>query len=281
MDMSGRRQTRGANNWNLLLGKTIARARQQVGLTQKELCRRTGLSYSTLTKIERGVIQTPSVFTIAKIARATNTSVEDLLAQVDPASSSPTGVEMVYFDVDGSLIDGLEGLWLEVAVGNDQPVSRVRHHFWRHWPAGSRFRRQPADAAANQNSLAWVDSYVQSSRPVRPLIDLMARLSRKMKIGLLSHNSRQLVDKLLEAKKLPDLDYQAVASFDQLEADAPADSIYDHGRQLAGLEAPQILLVDRSPINLARAETAGWRTHRSLSHRPSWSAGQIASYLRV
>ena len=264
------------------MGRTIAKARQQAGLTQKELCRRTGLSYSTLTKIERGVIQTPSVFTIAKIARATNSSVEELLAQVDPAiSSSPTGVEMVYFNVDGVLVDGLEGLWMEVAVGNEQPVSRVRHHFWRHWPAGSRGRRQPADEVAAKNSGAWVDSYVQASRPVRPLVDLMSKLSRKMKVGLLSHNPKPLVDKLLEAKKLPDLDYEAVISFDRLESEDPAQNLYDHGRELAGLGPSQIMLVDQSPVNLARAETSGWRIHQFLPHRPAWSARQIAGYLRV
>ena len=280
--MSGRRQTRGVNDWSLLLGRTIARARQEAGLTQKELCRRTGLSYSTLTKIERGVIQTPSVFTIARIARITNTSVEGLLAQVDPAASaSPTGIEMVYFNVDGVLVDGLEGLWLEVAVGNDQPVSRVRHHFWRHWPAAQRSRFQPADAPVSKNSGAWIDSYVQASRPVRPLTDLVTRLSRKLRVGLLSNAPQSMVQKLLETNKLPQLDYQAVVSFDQLAADAPAAGIYDHGQQLAGLDPDQILLVDQSPFNLAQAESAGWRVHRSLAHRPVWTANQIASYLRV
>lgn len=264
------------------MGRTIAKARQEAGLTQKELCRRANLSYSTLTKIERGVIQTPSVFTIARIARATSTSVEELLARVDPAAStSPTGVEMIYFDVDGVLVDGLEGLWLEVAAGNDQPVSRVRHHFWRHWPSQHRNRRLSADELTAKNSQAWVDSYIQSSQPVRPLADLMSRLSRKMRVGLLSHSPRLLVDKLLENKKLPNIDYAAIVSADQLQTEGLPANLYDHGQKEAGFDSGQIMLVDQSLVNLAQAESAGWRIHRALASQPSWTASQIAGYLRV
>ena len=45
----------------LALGKAIQQARQNAGLTQQELCHKAELSYSTLAKIERGAIKTPSV----------------------------------------------------------------------------------------------------------------------------------------------------------------------------------------------------------------------------
>jgi len=61
------------------LGKRLQLARKRAGMTQQELCQKAGLSYSTLAKIERGAIRSPSVFTVAAIAQATGTSVEDLL----------------------------------------------------------------------------------------------------------------------------------------------------------------------------------------------------------
>jgi transcriptional regulator with XRE-family HTH domain len=61
------------------LGSRLQLARRRAGLTQQELCQKAGLSYSTLAKIERGAIKSPSVFTVAAIAGATNTSIEDLL----------------------------------------------------------------------------------------------------------------------------------------------------------------------------------------------------------
>src|SRR5213596_2903871 len=92
------------------LGKRLQEARQAAGLTQQELCQKAGLSYSTLAKIERGAIRSPSVFTVAAIAAATNTPLEDLLGVQGGAAQPPTlpakkrsktGVRFVYFDVNG------------------------------------------------------------------------------------------------------------------------------------------------------------------------------------
>jgi transcriptional regulator with XRE-family HTH domain len=52
------------------LGKQLQSARQKAGLTQQQLCHKANLSFSTLTKIERGAIKSPSIFTIQSIASA-------------------------------------------------------------------------------------------------------------------------------------------------------------------------------------------------------------------
>src|SRR5216110_1894533 len=92
------------------LGKKIQLARKRAGLTQQELCQKASLSYSTLAKIERGAIKSPSVFTVAHIAAATGTSIEDLLDiksagqnNIYNKKRSKTGVSIVYFDVNGTL----------------------------------------------------------------------------------------------------------------------------------------------------------------------------------
>ena len=61
------------------LGKRLQLARKRAGLTQQQLCQKAGLSYSTLPKIERGAIRSPSFITVANIASATGTQLEDLL----------------------------------------------------------------------------------------------------------------------------------------------------------------------------------------------------------
>ncbi len=61
------------------LGGKLQLARKRAGLTQQELCQKAGLSYSTLAKIERGAIKSPSVFTVAAIANATGVKLEELL----------------------------------------------------------------------------------------------------------------------------------------------------------------------------------------------------------
>lgn len=61
------------------LGKSIQTLRRQNGLSQERLAQRAGVPYTTLTKIETGVIHKPSVFAIYKIAKALGTSVEALI----------------------------------------------------------------------------------------------------------------------------------------------------------------------------------------------------------
>src|SRR5438105_7997345 len=92
------------------LGKRLQLARQNAGLTQQELCHQAGLSYSTLAKIERGAIKSPSIFTIAGIADVLHTSLDTLVgfdATAGPVvtkKQSKTGVRFVYFDVNGCLV---------------------------------------------------------------------------------------------------------------------------------------------------------------------------------
>ena len=61
------------------LGKRLQEARQAAGLTQQQLCQKANLSFSTLAKIERGAIKSPSIFTVRAIAEALNSTVDQLI----------------------------------------------------------------------------------------------------------------------------------------------------------------------------------------------------------
>lgn len=67
------------NNQRNKLGKKIKKLRNDLGLSQDELARQADVSYTTLTKIETGVIKKPSVYVVAKIAKALNTTLDDLI----------------------------------------------------------------------------------------------------------------------------------------------------------------------------------------------------------
>ena len=64
---------------DFMLGENIKTARKRQKLTQDKLARLADIPYTTLTKIETGVIKKPSVFVIAKIAKVLNISLEALL----------------------------------------------------------------------------------------------------------------------------------------------------------------------------------------------------------
>ena len=61
------------------LGLKIRKLRQKFGLSQDDFARKADVAYTTLTKIETGVIKKPSVFVVNKIAKALSVAIEDLI----------------------------------------------------------------------------------------------------------------------------------------------------------------------------------------------------------
>jgi Helix-turn-helix. len=62
-----------------MIAKNIKKLRKIKGLTQEALARKARVSYTTLTKLESGVIKKPSVQVSAKIAKALGTTIERLI----------------------------------------------------------------------------------------------------------------------------------------------------------------------------------------------------------
>jgi len=61
------------------IGENIKRLRTKQGLSQDDLARRAELKYSTLAKIEGDFVTKPGVQMVARIAKALDVSIEDLL----------------------------------------------------------------------------------------------------------------------------------------------------------------------------------------------------------
>lgn len=61
------------------IGENVKKRRAKLGLSQEDFAQKSGIKYTTLTKIESGVIKTPSVRMVEKIAKALGVSIEDLL----------------------------------------------------------------------------------------------------------------------------------------------------------------------------------------------------------
>ena len=61
------------------IGKNVKKHRNKLGLSQEEFSKKSGVKYTTLTKIESGVIKKPSVVVMAQIAKTLSVSIEDLI----------------------------------------------------------------------------------------------------------------------------------------------------------------------------------------------------------
>jgi transcriptional regulator with XRE-family HTH domain len=61
------------------IGENIKKLRAKLGLSQEDFAKKSGVKYTTLTKIESNVIKKPSVLVMAKIAKSLGVSIEDLI----------------------------------------------------------------------------------------------------------------------------------------------------------------------------------------------------------
>ena len=61
------------------IGENIKKYRNKQGLSQEDFAKKSGVKYTTLTKIESNVIKKPSVLVMDKLAKALGVSIEDLI----------------------------------------------------------------------------------------------------------------------------------------------------------------------------------------------------------
>ena len=61
------------------IGDNIKKYRNKQGLSQEGFAKKSGVKYTTLTKIESNVIKKPSVLIMAKLAKVLGVSIEELL----------------------------------------------------------------------------------------------------------------------------------------------------------------------------------------------------------
>src|SRR5579872_752090 len=117
------------------LGRLLQSARQQAGLTQQQLCQKANLSFSTLTKIERGAIRSPSIFTIQAIAEALGVSLDQLIGAKVPAKTrqfnkSKSGISFIFFDVNGCLVHFYQRAFAKLANDSGVAPDLVETAFW-------------------------------------------------------------------------------------------------------------------------------------------------------
>ncbi len=274
------------------LGKSLQAARKKAGLTQQELCHQVGLSYSTLAKIERGAIRSPSVFTVAAIAQATHSSIEDLLgvkAAAPPATSpkktSHTGIRFVYFDIDGVLVSDWHQTFAEAAEATGLATDVIENAYWRHNDAACRGGMSPEQFNAamakdlNLKSFDWLKYYLRSAKVQKPAQELMHWAAEHYEVGLLHNHMAGVYTALLERGLIPKLDYQTVIDSSEVGCVKPEAKIYEIATKKAGVKPAEILLIDDVRPNLTAADHAGWQILWFDSLDPAASVDRVKKAL--
>ena len=64
-----------------MLAKRVKDCRKQKGWTQQKLAEKTGLSFNTITKIEQGIGDSPTLKTLLKLADALDVGLDELVGR--------------------------------------------------------------------------------------------------------------------------------------------------------------------------------------------------------
>lgn len=275
------------------LGSQLQSARQSAGLTQQELCDKTGLSYSTLAKIERGAIKAPSIFTVMAIAEVVGISLDELMEPHRqhrvPAESgkkrSKSGVRFVYFDINGTLVRFFHAAFTSIAKDTGASADVIETTFWRHNDkvcSGEISLEEFNSVMAKQFGVPkfdWAFYYLASIDSIKPVYDCLTWVAQHYSIGLMSNIMPGFIDALLQRHLIPDVPYTAVIDSSQVGAVKPEKKIYEVAQSRAGVLSDEILLIDDSRTNLIAADKLGWHVLWFDDFRPDESVNRIRAAL--
>lgn len=277
---------------SVALGLRLQQARQRAGLTQQELCQKSGLSYSTLAKIERGAIKSPSIFTVQQIADVLSTSIDELTGGLSanipdkPAKkTSKTGISFVYFDINGCLVSFFHRAFTKIAVDLHLPLDAVENVCWHYNDAVCRgdISLDEYNAllakAFNVDTFDWSSYYLSAVDPIPEAHELLRWTAEHYKVGLLSNIMPGLIEEMRSRSLIPDLAYDAVIGSSDVKAIKPEPEIFAAATQKAGVPPEQILFVDDSRANLMVAEKTGWRVSWFDDFRPKESSDRVRQAL--
>jgi HAD superfamily hydrolase (TIGR01509 family) len=272
------------------LGKQLQVARQKAGLTQQQLCAQANLSFSTLTKIERGAIKAPSIFTIQAIAGALSISLDELIGQAVPGSNrklsrSKSGVSFVYFDVNGCLVYFYQRAFAKISqdtgVQPDIVESAYLHYndeVCRGIISLSDFNAKLAERLGIE-SIRWQDYYLDAIEPIHEMHDMLLWASQHYRVGLLTNIMPGLLSAMRRNGTVPDLPYDVIIDSSEVAAIKPESKIFEIAQQRAGVKTSEILFVDDSRVNLMAAERLDWHVLWFDDSHPEESVSRVRAAL--
>ncbi len=271
MDVSG-----GVMTEERRLGQVLAAARKRAGLTQQGLCHESGVSYSTLAKIERGAIRTPSVFIVKQLADSIGIGLDDLLRGVVVGKAiahsrrnkkvSRNGVRFVYFDMNGCLVQSAVSRTAQLLAQDSGVTSDVIESiFWQYNNDVGRGAKSIDELntvlAERVNMLVdWNRYYLAAVKPTPGIADLVEWVAENYHIGILTNTLPNLVRPMLANGTLPQVDYDVIIDSSEVHALKPDPEMFQIAAERAGFSPREILLVDDDPLNLSAAGKLGWQT---------------------
>jgi putative hydrolase of the HAD superfamily len=272
------------------LGHRLQEVRREKGFTQQELCQKANLSYSTLAKIERGAIKSPSIFTILRIADILGVGLDELLGNIVPGApvkgKTRSGVGFIFFDVNGCLVRGYQRAFTALARQTGVLPDVIETLFWRHNEDVNRGVMSLSDlnAALSQRlgtQVDWGEAYLEAVEAIAPMQTVLQQAAAKYRVGLFTNSMPGMVAALRRRGLLPETGYDVIVDSSEIGATKPDPEAYEKAAEIAGCAAGEILLVDDTRGNLAAAERAGWHVLQYDGGLPEESLERVRSALEL
>jgi FMN phosphatase YigB (HAD superfamily)/DNA-binding XRE family transcriptional regulator len=274
------------------LGRSLQKARQAAGLTQQQLCHKAGLSYSTLAKIERGAIKSPSIFTIQSIAAALGCTLSELMGDIGPKMApeapkkrSKSGIRFVYFDINGCLVRFFHRAFTKLAQDTGVPSDLIETTFWHYNDAVCRgeigldeFNKLFAKRLGIEE-LNWQNYYFDAIDQIDEMHELVQWAATHYHVGLLSNIMPGFIDHMLHNGMLPKANYSVIVDSSKVGAIKPENEIYEYAQEHVACLPTEILLIDDSRANLMAAERMGWHVLWFDDYRPEESVARVRAAL--
>lgn len=272
------------------LGQRLQSARQSVGLTQQELCQRANISYSTLAKIERGAIKSPSVFTIQRLSEVLNVSLDTLLGstagQAIAKGKSRSGVTFVYFDINGCLVRFFHQAFSQLSQESGIGADVIETTFWHYNDAVCRgempldeFNRIMAETC--QIMVDWKAYYMRAVEAIPQMHELVKWAAENYRVGLLSNIMPGFIPEMRASGLIPDIPYEIIIDSSEVGAIKPEPRIFEIASERAGVSAEEILLIDDSRPNVMAAGQQGWKVMWFDDYRIDDSVARVRSSLEL
>jgi len=271
------------------LGKRLQKARQDAGLTQQELCQRSGLSYSTLAKIERGAIKSPSIFTIQKIADTIGIDLDALVSgntsRIRQRKKSKSGVSFIYFDVNGCIVHFFNRAFTELAHLSGKPSDLIESFFWHYNDQICRGEFSVEDfnkelsKMLGVDGIDWKEYYFNAIEPIKDAYDLIMWASEHYKIGLLTNSMPGFLEELMARDIVPNIKYDSIIDSSKVGHIKPELEIFKVAEKAALCMPEEILSIDDSRANLMAAEKLGWHVSWFDDYNSTESVSRIRNLL--
>lgn len=269
------------------LGKRLQTVRRERGFTQQTLCQAANLSYSTLAKIERGAIKSPSIFTVVSIAQAMGVTLDELLGLVGPGAPAPaaakktkSGVSFVYFDLNDTLMRASQRGFTRLAEQSGVAPDVIEALFWHYNDALNHGTMSMSDfnhILGKRLGMAvdWREVYLSSAEAIEGMPELLRWAAGLYRVGVLSNTLPGMISGLRERGILPDVPYAAIIDSSEVGTGKPEPRIYEIAEERAGVPPSELLLIDDNRTNIVAAEQCGWHVSLFDGYRPAESIERL------